>query len=63
MYRTDTEENLDEGWHVIVSLKKHEAENATYFSSRNTSRDLESNSRLFGELSQFRVVSQRIMSM
>lgn len=37
----DTEESLDDWWHVIVSLEKHEAENAQYSSKRSIPRDCE----------------------
>lgn len=52
----DTEESLDDWWHVIVSLEKHEAENAQYFSKRSIPRDCET-SVGFRELFQFGVVS------
>lgn len=41
----DSEESLDEGWHVIVSLEMHEAENAQFFSRRSIPRDCETNVR------------------
>lgn len=51
----DNEERLGDWWPVIVSLEKHEAENAQSFSKRSIPRDCETSVGL-RELFQFRVV-------